>query len=158
MNLCVNPIGETGFTDPQLKRLYIYHDKWLNSLEILPGRQAKTGSPDTRLSPGGNKQYPRLERLIARVSHDGQWILATANDHGAMLAWNPAHSCIHCAPNYSPLNSGQTLTTRGKIYLLKKMNLQDVFDRYKNDFGLLNPPAKAVGVTDRSKLHNADVQ
>ena len=119
LNICLAPGAETGFVDPELESLFVCQDRrWIPARTFCPSGP-QMGAVRTRLSPFMTQGYPRLERISARTSADGKWVLGNANDHGSFLAWNPIPkmSCLHCAPVFGPLEPQEAVTTRGKFYL-----------------------------------------
>ena len=91
-----------------------------------------------------------VHNLMAKVSSDGQWVLALAIDRPGWVSCNHQQwpSCIHANPVWgdvpsgarlgprisgSPLPPGESVTTRGKVYLLRG-DLDVVYARYNRDF------------------------
>lgn len=89
--------------------------------------------------------------LMAKLSTDGEWILAMAIDRPGWVSCNHQHwpSCIHANPVWGdlpedthagpqtpglPLAPGASVTTHGKVYLLNT-GLDEVYQRFTDDFG-----------------------
>jgi len=133
-NICLSPRDHPQFVDPKSKHILVCQDgEWIN---------ASRGELFTRLEPrwSAKQQYPRLEQIVVRVSQDGQWVVGNANDHCGSISWNPLQiaSCLHAIPNVGAVQSHRRVTIRGKFYVFRG-TLDELFERYKRDFGLLNP-------------------
>jgi hypothetical protein len=87
-----------------------------------------------RTGPGG-PQASAVERLMAKISRDGDWVFGLATDIAGHLSCNhqPQVSCIHSNPNWGEVPPGGQATARGKVYLLPAP-IEDLLVRYKADF------------------------
>jgi len=93
-----------------------------------------------RVPAFASPQGPAFERLMVKESTDGYHALGIATEPAIGVSCNhqPRMSCIHSNPLWGSLAPGEEGTVRGKIYLLRG-RAEDVFARYRRDFGLVCP-------------------
>ncbi|MBI2194793.1 MAG: hypothetical protein HYU36_22660 [Planctomycetes bacterium] len=86
-------------------------------------------------SAPGEEAADACERLMAKISRDGRWVLGIATDRCGCLSCNhqPAVSCIHSNPNWGVVRPGGSAEARGKVYLLNS-SIEMLRARYEADF------------------------
>lgn len=126
-----------AFHDPDGSRTFVrIQDQFVSLHDALRGEFSpnRTGWMVLAKDPQNPQFREYTERLMAKVSRDGRWVLAIASDSGdgATFNLNPATSCIHQNRTWSPLQPGEAKTLRGKVYLMRG-TLDDLWQRYSAD-------------------------
>lgn len=87
-----------------------------------------------RTAPGASG-VGSAERLMAKISKDGRWVLGIATDVCGWLSCNhqPKVSCIHSNPIWGVVSPGGRGEARGKVYLLEQP-IEALLARYRGDF------------------------
>lgn len=128
-----------AFIDTEGVRTYVYHDGGLKSIKDVWKEHLKpsgTGSMELTRADGSRTYLQMGDRIMAKVSTDGQWVLAIASDVGAGLSFNldAGTSCIHQNPFWGALQAGEEKKIHCRVYLFRG-TLDDLWRRYVQDFG-----------------------
>jgi len=136
--VCLQSGNAEGFQDPTTERTYIHREgHWVSLSDDAaargeaPPRDRCTGFPVRRAG------MPGVERLTARVSEDGRFVLGIATSNADSVGYNFTEEsriyCMHSNPSWEPLKPGEEATAEGKIYLIEG-TLDDLWKRYCADF------------------------
>jgi hypothetical protein len=145
------------FHDTEGKRTYVYvKDRFVNVNEALKGQF----SPDLtgwmvlakdRANPQ-SREY--TERVMARTSADGDWVMAIASDvgNGATFNLQPAATCLHQNMTWGQLQPHQERTIRVRAHVMRG-GLEDFRTRFLADKEAWGEPgdpqtAKPTGPVD----------
>jgi hypothetical protein len=130
--VCCRSGSSPAFEDYNAERTFVCRGgEFIPVARLLDGRFADhrmCGFPVGE----GDEGY---ERLSAKISRDGQWVLGVAVDRAGSLSFNFQRrvSCIHSNPRWGKLAPGQEVTIRGRVYLMRG-TLADLYQRYCADF------------------------
>jgi len=133
---CLQSKDAPIFRDYDAVRTYIHRDgKWVTINEVESGKFAPHRM--VIVSVRNPKSSGGVERLAAKVSEDGQYVLGLATDIAETLSFNFQNdvACIHSNPDWGLMDPGQEVTAKGKVYLFKG-TLEDLWQRYCKDFGV----------------------
>jgi len=125
------------FHDPEGKRTYVYiKNRFVTVNEALKGQFSEDLTGWMRLAndPENPQFREYTERIMAKTSSDGKWVIGIASDIGDGVTFNlqPGTSCIHQNRTWSPLQPGEERTLHGRVYLFKG-TLADLWTRYQHD-------------------------
>lgn len=126
------------FIDTEGVRTYVYHDGGLRTVKDVWKEHltpSGTGSMELTQEDGSRTHLQTGDRIMAKVSADGAWVLAIASDIGGGLSFNldAGTSCIHQNPFWGALQAGQERSIHCRVYLFRG-TLDDVWKRYVSDF------------------------
>jgi len=124
-----------GFLDYEAKRTFVHRDgKWITMNEVVQGKFAPHRMAGVGVRRG---QPPGAERIAARVSEDGKFVLGIATDRATSLSFNfnDRIACLHSNPEWGKLKPGEEATAKGKVYLFQG-TLKDLWRRYCQDFNV----------------------
>jgi len=130
---CLQSGRAAGFLDYEAKRTFVRKDgRWITMNEVVKGE-----FKSHRMCGIGvrHKGKPGSERLAARVSEDGKFVLGIATDIATSLSFNFQNriACLHSNPSWGLLKPGEATTAKGKIYLFQG-TLDDLWELYCADF------------------------
>lgn len=74
-----------------------------------------------------------VEGLMLRESADGNWVTGIAWENYLSAQGHNPRKCMHLSPCVGPLKKGETITIRGKIYLLRGSR-EECLKHYNKDF------------------------
>ena len=132
---CLQCNRAPGFLDYDAVRTYVRRGgSWVTMNEVVEGK-----FQDHRMC-GVGAARGAAERIAARVSEDGAYVLGIATDIATSLSFNfqDRIACLHSNPNWGLLEPGKEATARGKVYLLEG-GLGELWTRYRKDFGSFEP-------------------
>lgn len=135
MLFCLQCNRAPGFLDYEAERTYVRQGgRWVTMNEVVNGEFQ--GHRMCGVGVGRDLS----ERIAARVSEDGTYVLGIATDIAASLSFNfqDRIACLHSNPEWGLLEPGAEASARGKVYLLKG-GLDDLWDRYRQDFEPFGP-------------------
>lgn len=130
---CLQSKGVPMFFDYEAQRTFVRKgDRWITMNEIVSGKFESHRMCGVAVQQGGPAG---AERLAAKVSKDGKFVLGLATDIAASLSFNfqEVASCIHSNPSWGLLKPGEQKTAKGRIYLFAG-TLEDLWKRYASDF------------------------
>lgn len=121
--------------DPRGQRTYVYRqNRWapVGSFPIEGLEQRLTGSLSLADDPAHPGELEITERVMAKVSEDGRWVLGIASDDGNGVSFNldPGTGCIHQNPYWGKLDAGESRTSHLRVYLING-SLDDLWHRYQ---------------------------
>ena len=124
--------------DPAGRRTFVYRTDQFVPVGTFPFRNlAKTLTGSLSFARAATKPGPLelTERLMAKVSVDGEWVLGIASDNamGVSFNLNPGTACIHQNPHWGRLKAGERRSTHVRVYLLNS-SLDKLLSRYRADF------------------------
>jgi len=124
--------------DPAGRRTYVYRlGKFcpVGGFPIQNLQQRLVGSLTLAKDVSRPGALEITERLMAKVSRDGQWVLGIASDNASGISFNlnPETGCIHQNPFWGRLKAGEQRRTRLRVYLIRG-TLGDLWSRYQRDF------------------------
>jgi len=124
--------------DPAGEKTYVYRKDQFVPVGGFPIKDLKKNLMGS-LSLATNREAPGelqiTERLMAKVSDDGEWVLGIASDNAAGISFNldPGTGCIHQNPSWGRLKAGEQRQTHIRVYLIRG-TLDDLRKRYRDDF------------------------
>ena len=119
-------VGMAGL-EKQFKREIHFNEKLQNSLDHI--------SPDGKFvfsekwPTSGNAKHG----ILIRESTNKQWITGIAWERFLSVQGHNPWQCMHLGIQVGPLESGESKTIRGKIYLFEGSK-EDCFEKYVKDF------------------------
>jgi len=145
------------FHDPHGRRTYIRQDGKLRTVRQVRGRQFKPqemGTFNLNLPKDSQRYDHRTDAsFIARVSKDGQWVVAAVGDTdagGPGYNLYPSTSCLNTNYPWGRLGPGQSKIARFRVYLFKG-GVEDAWRRYLKDY----PQVKLVVAEQEAKRQTA---
>ena len=124
-----------GFRDYEAKRTFVRKaGSWTTMNTVVAGKFAPHRMCGVSVRQGDKPGY---ERLAARVSEDGRYVIGIATDCASSLSFNFHNriACMHSNPNWGLLKPGEQATAKGRVYLFEG-TLDDLWKRYCTDFGV----------------------
>lgn len=155
---CFNPGGANRETKVQRNPLFLdeKHENTFflgsDGLELIKGEYpreihfAKEFLPEImawkKESPDGNfvfsgkwpvSNHDAFEGLMVRESSDHKWVMGIAWESFLSVQGHNPWNCMHLSIRVGPLAKGETISKRGKIYLLQGTK-EDCLKLYQQDF------------------------
>ena len=132
---CFNLQGHPLFYDLEQRRTYAL----TAAGTFVPMRRLSRGGDCVRWITGPNQAELGADRrwaLLAVVSRDGQWVVASARAQGKdfSVATNTLFTCLHTDSTLD-VPPGQKVATRQRFYFLKG-TLGDLLKRFRADFAV----------------------
>ena len=124
--------------DPAGRRTFVYRtDQFVHVGEFPIRNLATTLTGSLSLAKDIARPGPleMTERLMAKVSGDGEWVIGIASNNatGVSFNLNPGTACIHQNPHWGRLKAGERKSTHVRFYLFKGA-LEELLARYRADF------------------------
>ena len=142
--LCLKCAQAETMTDPLRLRTFVVVGGELVAVGKLPAHASHAAhavdEKYLQFMPAGvvekYYQYGAVDNsLIVRSSSDGKRHLAVAWEDAVNVSYNfdPTYQCIHSEPRFAAVRPNESLTLRGKIYLLDGTR-QDLVAKFNADF------------------------
>ncbi len=137
--ICLISGNAPQFHDYEGHRTFVYEctrKRFIDIDEIQDGRWADHRMWGGKLPGFAGEGRPAVERLMLKISKDGEYVLGIATDEAIGVSCNhqESMSCIHSNPHWGALAPGQSKTVHGRIYLFRG-TAQDILGRCRKDFG-----------------------
>ena len=131
---CMQCNGAPGFLDYMAERTFVRRDgQWVTMREVVKGTFADHRMCGVGVTATGEGKG--TERIAARISKDGRFVIGIATDRASSLSFNfqDRIACLHSNPSWGKLSPGQEAVAKGRIYLFQG-SLDDLWRRYRADF------------------------